>query len=365
MELVESNCVKFDGIDDLVLFTAFGTFGFTGTHSFACWFRNDANLGANQHIIGRAWSNNQDIYLTSAGNAVFRHVGTTITTSSTYSDGVWHFAAGSIDRENSITLFKVDDELKQTGIATTTTDAGSYFTFGKAIHSGLAASAFPYQGYLANAMIFTSALTESQINTLKLNTFPSTPLLHCPLAEGGGTQAFDISGNGYSGILTNVTLSSFRSTENDTYHYNIENGFDLYGTDIRVPYVNGSAITTPSTATLTSSHPAGYWHNNAETKIKINPANDADILAVTGLSDTAILSYTAITTGLDNTAEGYFFVDDNTENKMKNILIYSSAQTYLKAIKVHRYINNYDNIIKIDGQPIYDPEGNPIWIKEL
>jgi len=86
-------------------------------------------------------------------------------------------------------------------------------------------------------------------------------------AEGWGTTIYNI-GTGADGTLSGATLSTFWGTRQDTYHYNVNNGFDLWengtvGQEIRTPI----GATSISGYTKTGSFTSGKWHNRAETGI--------------------------------------------------------------------------------------------------
>lgn len=100
---------------------------------------------------------------------------------------------------------------------------------------------------------------------------------HYPLSEGWGTQINDASGNENDGTLTSATLSSAWGTTQDSFHYNILNGFSLYEHSstaaIRVPFVNGvyRSFSPPSGYSLTAHYPAGKKYIPAETTIDFDP----------------------------------------------------------------------------------------------
>jgi len=94
-------------------------------------------------------------------------------------------------------------------------------------------------------------------------------------------SCIDISGNGNHGTNDGVDLLARQPADIDGYPYNIKNGFRLYEKDgeddLYVPIhdVNGDEIDItvgtdiPAGYSLASTHPAGHWHNGAETKVLI------------------------------------------------------------------------------------------------
>lgn len=118
------------------------------------------------------------------------------------------------------------------------------------------------KGKLADVRIFNQALTQEQINEIYQGSLSLTgvdPVGWWPLAEGGSpTYAYDVSGNENHGTINGMTYS----TDNDVFHYNIQKGFtDSSG--VKIPALaDGSADASGGAI----SNPAGYWHNDAETK---------------------------------------------------------------------------------------------------
>lgn len=112
-----------------------------------------------------------------------------------------------------------------------------------------------------------------------------------PLASGYGSTCYDVSGNGNHGTVTGSTPWSSQNT----YHYNIMNGFEYYsdisGNIIRVPYLLSGGQITPVIAGFTkrNNHPAGSWHNFAESWIDMDPGDTgATALDVWNKSNAAV-----------------------------------------------------------------------------
>ena len=61
----------------------------------------------------------------------------------------------------------------------------------------------------------------------------TTTYLHVPLAEGSGTKAYDVSGNGNHGVITGASYA----TKNGIASWNHEYGFDIDGS-VKVPALN-------------------------------------------------------------------------------------------------------------------------------
>jgi len=169
---------------------------------------------------------------------------------------------------------------------------------------------------------------------------------------------YDVSGHDFHGSsITSVNLYE----RQNSFHYNYNNGFDLYRSDTDVsirnyiPYFSGvPVVASVAGYTKVSSHPAGDWHNGAETEIVIATTGHdgtgwvipADIKAI----DTEYLLHNEATgygiphtyTELQDflvTESNYIFIDMSVENKRKNILLYKIPLTGTKLAKARKYTN--------------------------
>lgn len=114
-------------------------------------------------------------------------------------------------------------------------------------------------------------------------------------SEGGLSDTLYNSGTaGGDAILTGATLEDFWGSTQDIYHYNFLDGFDewVHATDgiIRVPI--GANVTQVGYIFIVS-HPAGKWHNDAESKIQLPGALSAiqDGTPLTSLTDNKFLDW--------------------------------------------------------------------------
>jgi hypothetical protein len=136
-----------------------------------------------------------------------------------------------------------------------------------------------FDGQIDDVRIINKELSQSEINNIYEGATNGSEVGWWPLAEGYGEVAYDVSGNGNHGTITNVTLSSFWAVTQDQFHYNHFKGFSLYEhatTDpINVPYSAAGAalsITPPTGYSKTSDNPAGQQHNGSEAKYSVVPA---------------------------------------------------------------------------------------------
>lgn len=92
-----------------------------------------------------------------------------------------------------------------------------------------------------------------------------------PLSEGVGDVVYDVSGNGNHGTVNNASTAvegaGFWGGRQDDYHYNLENGFQLYNdgaNNLRIPL---GIVASPAGFTKVSDNPAvENGHNDAETE---------------------------------------------------------------------------------------------------
>jgi len=179
-DLKSSNCLTFDGVDDYV---DCGDLGSVTEVSFYIQSVID-----NQEILTLDGANSGRIYVT-GGVLSF---GGSLTSTAITVDGVSKTAseAGALINDNewhlvvcTVSSFTADDV--QLG-----RNASSYGNI-----------------RLANVKFNDGVLAEY------------------PLAEGGGSTVYDVSGNANHGTMTNFTLSNAWGTTQDVFHHNINNGF--------------------------------------------------------------------------------------------------------------------------------------------
>ena len=107
-----------------------------------------------------------------------------------------------------------------------------------------------------------------------------------PLAEGSGTSVYDVI-SGTEGTVVNG--GDAWDYKQNSFHYNIEYGFTDDG-GVYYPYtLAGSPIHIGGT-----NHPAGNWHNGAETQICFNPLGVGAITTATGFTSTDFFTYAEI-----------------------------------------------------------------------
>jgi len=168
----------------------------------------------------------------------------------------------------------------------------------------------PISGNIGNVMMWESEISESEMIDITLGKSPTTtPNYWFPLSEKTGSTCYEVIAGG------NVTITGFveATCRTEKYigsgHYNIKHGFTDTGT-VYVPYkYNGDPITITGTI-----HPAGQWHNGAETQICFNPLDVGAITTATGFTSTDFFTYAEIVDYM-GTGTGDFTVITETNKK--------------------------------------------------
>jgi len=122
-------------------------------------------------------------------------------------------------------------------------------------------------------------------------------------------------------------------------------------------------------ATVTTEHPAGYWHNGAETELIVGATTwdgtGWGVAAAVKTADTNEILHNAAT-GYGKAlgyadllavfSEDYLFCDVTTANKYFNFILYSVPPTYANSVAIHRFINKTDFVLS-GGAYTFDANG--------
>ena len=123
------------------------------------------------------------------------------------------------------------------------------------------------------------------------------------------------------------------------YHANIISGFEEYVDDatglivIKVPYLASGGQITPTIAGFTKiqNHPAGAFHNGAETKFKPNPDDDPKLIYQAGLTSSIARSH-------DEAILEPEFIDSRNLIRVKNYLVYEDTLTTAEYDRIIAFI---------------------------
>mgnify|MGYP001384506444 CR=1 FL=1 len=202
------NCLSFDGTDDRIDFSlgSFNTSAFNvkATIETASTLQSQGDLfsQAAGTGTGRGWvrinsNGSATTFLGGQGSTVLAPAGT-FTTSTKYDVELIYNGSNSLQLKTTTG----GTTTTHTAVTRTVEEATGAFKF-FAGHTG----ASPLEGK-GSKLIITSG---------------SDTLLHAPLAEGSGTKAYDVSGNGNHGTIDGATWT----TEDGIESWNHEYGFDI------------------------------------------------------------------------------------------------------------------------------------------
>jgi hypothetical protein len=220
----------FDGSNDLVEVSSFTDQTYS-SGSISCWFKAAVSQSTSNPrlvFIGDGASNNRALlyfnsnfvrlYLGTGGAAVAN-----IVTNSTLNDDTWHHVVGRWETDSAQIWV---DGVKQTDEDTSLTMA--LRDSGDPLLIGSDDGANQFTGKIKDVHVFNKYLTDVEIASLYNNeagvaTSNLTALYKCD--EGAGTVSYDSSGNENHGTITNATLSTFHSTQNE-YSWQNEVGYN-------------------------------------------------------------------------------------------------------------------------------------------
>ncbi len=233
---------------------------------------------------------------------------------------------------------------------------------------------YTFDGCISSVRIMTSKLSDADIATLYTNPYQTFASDLGNFVFQGST--FDLVRKVAATSVTNATFVQ----DNDILHYNLLNGFDKYSKDgsspveyLYVPYVGGVPIVTSVTGyTKVSSHPAGRWHNGAETKIMIGagafdgtgyPCNAtikaADAKAILHTAATGYCKSVDLNTFAQDFDEDYLFLNKLDPLKKKDLLLYDIAPDYGDLVAIINYIKDTSDFMIFEDY-FFDTNGNVI-----
>ncbi|RMF59851.1 MAG: LamG domain-containing protein, partial [Bacteroidetes bacterium] len=305
---MQSACATFDGVDDYVDLPAPPLDANGTSWTVGCWFkttddywrlidwRGTGGVGAVRGVQISIYLLYNSFQNTRIDDGLGNYLQFDEVSTDPYVDGKWHHIALAWDSPTGTAYLYLDGILaySKTNSALANADLTSQpgvWRLGAASNNG----SQQFQGSACGFFFYDRLLSASEIAELYNTGFVSgvTPAAYYPCSEGIGSTLYDVSGNNLHATLYNISEPSFWANTQDVFHYNIDKGFSLYthatDPDLRVPYdLNGQplSITPPTGYTLASEHPAGDWHNGAETKIQM-PAADANLAAGTFWMDSA------------------------------------------------------------------------------
>ena len=219
-----------------------------------------------------------------------------------------------------------------TGITISVNDDVETFSYGGVLFSGTGDLQIGASG--TSTRKFNGELAYFKMGTAEFN-----------LAEGAGSKFFNTGTAGGVATITGAVLTTLRAGRQDLYHYNVENGFDLWEHATLAPIFAPIGTTvTESGYTFTSTNPAGKWHNGAETGINF-PASLSAIVASASVPQP--LYYADFEEDFDEKHQVFSNIEDN---KKRMIIFYSVAQSGVNLTRIYKCIkksddNEIDNVV--------------------
>lgn len=212
-ELTDVNCLSFDGLDDVLVFPS--TLDFEDDKQYSVTLTFDPTAGTNTCFFASSTASNSRFAVSMASGdntklvvAVRQASFTTVETPfSSIPSGMITLTA-SWDGSSTLTASYVDS-----GGSTTNFTSSSE----AAITSGTAKTVLGARSSLSSHGILNSSMLIINKDNALIGKYP--------LAEGSGTTAYDISGNGNHGTITGATWT----TEDGIESWNHQYGHDLVG----------------------------------------------------------------------------------------------------------------------------------------
>jgi len=209
--MYNGGCLDFDGTNDYVdcgteLGTNFGD-NYTGGFSVSLWFKYDAAFAGLFNISSFSGQYGALSLYVSGYELIFR-IGSDVATKVPMADtSSWHHVVGTYDG-STIKKIYLDGEFGDSDAYTAAID----FSGLKTILAGFWSNAYTMDGKVADVKIFNVALSAANIKELYDDSRVIIPYGVSqtnlkgwwPIIDGGGTIAYDGSGNGNNGTLTNM-----------------------------------------------------------------------------------------------------------------------------------------------------------------
>ena len=206
-------CLDFDGTDDYVS-GASSLWSANGDQTFACWLKVD-NISNSRLIFDTSGTGDFSVQ-TDGQIRVHPVAGNWADTTSSISTGVWyHIVLTQTSTARKIYVDGVEQTLAVGGGSPQTVAWNSPTSALRIGHAGAYRDEF--DGQMADARIYSAALSAANVKEIYNDSkviLPSNVAqtnLKCwlPMVDGAGTIAYDGSGNGNDGTLTNMTSADW------------------------------------------------------------------------------------------------------------------------------------------------------------
>lgn len=199
----------FDGTNDYVNMGDVSGYDFSGSFSLSAWIRTTQASGSYPGIVGKgflqAGTNGYGLFLggTSGYDIAFQARNDMIISGASggpVNDGKWHHVVGIRNQDSDESRIYVDGELKDSDV--TALPAGFSNTKSFAVGSVHRSSWLsPFAGDIDEVRVYDRALSPDEVRDLY--EYAPGPVGHWTFDESEGTTAYDSSGSGNDGTLTN------------------------------------------------------------------------------------------------------------------------------------------------------------------
>lgn len=222
-QAINSPCGTFDGTDDYVDVSAAAA-ALTGEFTISWWAKADLN-NIFQFPIGGAGTTKLG-YRNNANGMFFRVVSSTAST----------ITVGDVTQLHHITVRrdandKVDVFFNGGSAQRIFSDAAQSGTFTVNTLGAANASTQFFDGQLFDIRVYDSALSDSDVTKIySADDISTTPIRWWPFSERSGATAYDVSGNGNHGTITNAvttTGAGFWGQTQDVFHWPLAKGYNV------------------------------------------------------------------------------------------------------------------------------------------
>ena len=277
--LVNSSCGSFDGINDYALSGSNIALTGAASRSVSFWAKMDSTADSTLFSFGQANTANGALFSarTLSGDWYFNGWGTADWATGEAADTNEHFHVLTYD--GSTVRWYVDGVELGSGSAETLNTLSGALYLGARSDLTLHADAKIW-GFKIWSDVLTADEREYERTAGESGTDPTTANLvgFWPMAEGGEATLYDVTTGANDMTVNGATVTSglgFWAETQDTLHYNLTSGFELFDDDatglelVRVPFTLAALQLTPTITGFTKvrDNSAGAYHNSAETEI--------------------------------------------------------------------------------------------------
>ena len=255
--LVESNTGSFDGVDDHVKSTTGGGVIGDGSRSMFGWVKTSSGDGI-PFSMGTTNADNNSFALNLYATNEWRVYGQTtdndkwIYVNANVLDGEWHHVGVTYDNSSKELSLYSDGQYINNGIRQDRHgDWTGYNTSEGFVIGGWAITGDrEFNGQIADVRVFDRVLSSDEVSQIyngDLDVASTNLAGWWPLAEGGGSTAYDVSETSGVGNDNHGTITGMTWTTQDVFHYNIQKGFsgalDFDGSGDHVKSTTGGGVT--------------------------------------------------------------------------------------------------------------------------